>query len=187
MEDKMDGLAEAAKKARLLADRVLPGRPHHLTLNPHRKYVPSAEFWFTGESSRLQYMTNVSDADRGMLLTVPYFEIMDEPETANPVKAVVRGEAKKKMSIKDYKNRKKSVSPTDNDLSVKTDMRQGTATAAAAAKEGDRSEESRPKEANGEQAAKPLKPRPGDMNGDRYVEVLGWRSWLASRYEEGED
>lgn len=164
----MDGVAEVAKKACLVAERVLPGRPHHLTLNPNRKYPPPSGFWFTGTSSRLQYLTNLSDADRGMLLTVPFFEIMDEPETANPVKAVQRGEAKKKMSMKDYKAMKKSTSPTDNESSVKADAKQGAAAVANAPEERDRSQESRPKELNGHPITKPGKTRP-EQDTDRYV------------------
>ncbi|OIW27450.1 hypothetical protein CONLIGDRAFT_431206 [Coniochaeta ligniaria NRRL 30616] len=161
MEDKMDGVAEVAKKACLVAERVLPGRPHHLTLVPNRKYAPPSGFWFTGTSSRLQYLTNLSDADRGMLLTVPYFEIMNEPEAANPVKTVQKGEAKKKLSMKDYKARKKSTSPTDNDLSVKADMKQGDAAVdATAPNDKDKSRESRPKETNGHPVAKSEMARP---------------------------
>lgn len=167
----MDGVADVAEKARLVAERVLPGRPHHLTLNPNRKYAPPSGFWFTGTSSRLQYLTNLSDADRGMLLTVPFFEIMDEPETANPVKAVQRGEAKKKMSMKDYKARKKSTSPPENDPLVNTDVKQGAAADASAPKEKDKSQESRPKVTNGNPSSKPEKARP-EQNGDRYVEAL---------------
>lgn len=167
----MDGVADVAKRARLVAERVLPGRPHHLTLNPNRKYAPPAGFWFTGTSSRLQYLTNLSDADRGMLLTVPYFEIMDEPEVANPVKAVQKGEAKKKMSMKDYKARKKSASPTDNDLSVKVDMKEGPAADATAPKEKDTSRESRSEETNGHLVARSEAAR-SEQNGDRYVEAF---------------
>lgn len=166
----MDGVAEVAKKACLVAERVLPGRPHHLTLNPNRKYTPPSGFWFTGTSSRLQYLTNLSDADRGMLLTVPFFEIMDEPEAVNPVKAVQRGEAKKKLSMKDYKARKKSTSPTDNDLSAKVDTKQGAVNDTTASREKDQSRESRTKEMNGHghYVAKSEGPRP-EHNGDRYV------------------
>jgi len=165
----MDGVAEVAKKVRRVAERVLPGRPHHLTLNPNRKYAPPSGFWFTGQSSRLQYLTNLSDADRGMLLTVPFFEIMDEPETANPVKAVLQGEAKKKMSMKDYKARKKSLSPTDNDATAKADTKQAVPVDVSAAKEKDKSQEARPKETNGHPIVKPEKARP-ESNGERYVD-----------------
>lgn len=167
----MDGVAEVAKKACLVAERVLPGRPHHLTLNPNRKYAPPSGFWFTGTSSRLQYLTNLSDADRGMLLTVPFFEIMDEPETANPVKAVQRSEAKKKMSMKDYKARMKSTSPTDNDPPGKVEAKQSAAAVASAPEERGRSQKSRPKETNGHTIAKAGQVRP-DQNSDRYVGTL---------------
>ena len=168
----MDGVAEVAKKARLLAERVLPGRPHHLTLNPNRKYPTPPGFWFTGQSSRLQYLTNLSDADRGMLLTVPFFEIMDDPdEGSTPAKVAQKGEVKKKMSMKDYKARK--TSPTEGDLSVKADAKQGAAAPdASAPKEQDRgkSGESRAKETNGHPVAKsekaPEKARP-EQNGER--------------------
>ncbi|KAB5582779.1 hypothetical protein GE09DRAFT_282536 [Coniochaeta sp. 2T2.1] len=152
MEDKMDGVAEVAKKARLVAERVLPGRPHHLILNPNRKYPPPPGFWFTGQSSRLQYLTNLSDADRGMLLTVPFFEIMDEPDegTPAPAKVAQKGEVKKKMSMKDYRARK--TSPTEGDLSAKADAKQvAAATDASAPKEKEKrkSEDGRSKETNG--------------------------------------
>jgi hypothetical protein len=168
MKDKMDGVEEVAHKARLLAERVLPGRPHHLTLNPNRKYAPPPGFWFTGQSSRLQYLTNLSDADRGMLLTIPFFEIMDEPETSKTVKTIPGGEARKKMSMKDYKARKKSLSPMDNDTSIKAGARQGTTGDTTAPKEKERSQETRPKEINGHDSVNGEKGRL-EQNGDRYV------------------
>ena len=166
----MDGVAAAAKRACLVAEHILPQRPHHLTANPHRKYAPPSGFWFTGTSSRLQYLTNLSDADRGMLLTVPYFGIMDEPETANPVKAVKRGEARKKMSLKDYAAGKKPASPTDNGSSVKPDVKTDAGVDASASKAKEKDEDSRPKQTNGQANEKPEKAR-RDMNGDRYVET----------------
>ncbi|KAB5585793.1 hypothetical protein GE09DRAFT_38485 [Coniochaeta sp. 2T2.1] len=175
MEDKMDGVAEVDKKVRLLAERVLPGRPHHLTLNPNRKYPSPPGFWFTGQSSRLQYLTNLSDADRGMLLTVPFFEIMDEPDegTPAPAKVAQKGEAKKKMSMKDYKARK--TSPTEGEQLVKADAKQvAAATDASAPKENEKrkSEDGRSKETNGHPAVEaekaPEKARP-EQNGERYV------------------
>lgn len=112
METKKDGVAEAEEMVRTFSDKYLPPRPHHLTAFPESKYPPPEDFWFTGRSARLQYMTNLSEADRGFLVTLPYYEIIDEPEVAQPVKTLVRPEAKKKMSFKEYANRKtKSNSP----------------------------------------------------------------------------
>lgn len=164
----MEGVAAAAKKACAVAERILPGRPHHLTLNPHRKYAPPSGFWFTGTSSRLQYLTNLSDVDRGMLLTVPFFEIIDEPEPAKPVRTSKSGEPKKKMSFKDYKAGKKSASPTENNSPAKPDAKQGPVADARTSNEKEKVEETKPKETNGQTVAKPDKARP-ELNGERYA------------------
>lgn len=130
-EKGLSVLAKTEKEVRQLADKILPPHPHHLTAHMYRKYPVPDAFFFTGPSERLQYMTYFSDADRGFLTTVPSYEIMDSPEHAAPVKTVVRPEARKKMSIKDYQNRKKSNSPngtTGTDPSAGAQEKQGAGT-----------------------------------------------------------
>lgn len=128
MKGKMDGVA---RRAEGVAQRFLPERPHHLCIDAKRRFPNPTGFWYSGQSAGLQYMTYLSDADRGVLLTLPFFEIRDEPDTLKPPpNTAARGEAKKKMTFKDYQNRKKSNSPTDNDASsTKPDSQQAAATA----------------------------------------------------------
>jgi hypothetical protein len=175
MEDKMDGVAEAERKVRIVADKILPPRPHHLTVTPNRKYPPQDGFGFTGLSARLQYMTFLSEADRGLLMTVPYFEIMDEPEFAPPVKTVLRTEAKKKMSIKDYQNRKKSNSPTDatnNESSASADAKQGAVLDTNAVKE---KEQEKAKPITEQRLKEKTEPQPNAKTGASQTEQNGDR------------
>ncbi|EQB49189.1 hypothetical protein CGLO_11482 [Colletotrichum gloeosporioides Cg-14] len=112
----------AAKKVQLLAQRILPDRPHHLSITPDQRYrVPSdqSKVFEEFKYQRLQYMTLLSDADRGMLLTRPYYDMREEPP--NPIAAKesnVKMEKKTvtKLSLSDYKNKQKkaSASPTDS-------------------------------------------------------------------------
>lgn len=135
----MDG---AAKKVNLVAQRILPDRPHHLSLSPTRRYPVPNDFW--QHHSRLQYSTFLSDADRGVLLTRPYYDIREEPETAavNSTHATPRTEVKKpltKMSFKDYKNQKKTpLSPSENGIPGKADMKSSQSYGTKAGKEGTR-------------------------------------------------
>lgn len=110
-------MEEAADRIRSVVKNLLPERPHHLSLYPDRKYPVPPNFW--QHQSPLQYSTFISDADRGVLLTRPYFDICDEPEPeSTPVGAVRDGPKKtlNKMSFKDYKKQKEkaSTSPTKN-------------------------------------------------------------------------
>lgn len=119
----MDG---ARKKVRKLAQHFLPERPHHLALSPTERYPEPTTFW--QHNSRLQYSTYLSDADRGVLLTRPYYDIRQEPESAtasnnDSAHAGNRPEMKKavtKMSFKDYQNKQKklSESPPDSGASA---------------------------------------------------------------------
>ncbi|KAL2160333.1 hypothetical protein VTH06DRAFT_1506 [Thermothelomyces fergusii] len=124
----MDGAEENAHD---VAQQILPESPHHLSLSFDRRY-PRPDAWtFSGPSSSLQYMTYISAAQRGILTTRAAFEISDEaPPPPMPVKALSKGEPKKKLSLMDYQNRKKSASPVENGLSAKTESRtNGTVTA----------------------------------------------------------
>ncbi|CAI0649731.1 unnamed protein product [Colletotrichum noveboracense] len=125
----------AAKKVQLLAQRILPDRPHHLSITPDQRYrVPpdQSKVFEEFKYQRLQYMTLLSDADRGMLLTRPYYDMREEPP--NPIAAKesnVKMEKKTvtKLSLSDYKNKQKkaSASPTDSGT-PKTDASRREAT-----------------------------------------------------------
>ncbi|KAK0651361.1 hypothetical protein B0T16DRAFT_453837 [Cercophora newfieldiana] len=167
----MDG---AAKSIEIVAKRILPERPHHLSLSLDRKFPKPDGFWFTGASGPLQYLTFVSDADRGILIARPSYDICDGPESAPapmPVKVLAKGEVKKKLSIKDYQKKKNnSASPTDdNDLTAKTDARpNGAPVPAKAPKEEDRKEnvKSVEKQEMRQEGQRLEKPRP-ELNGER--------------------
>ncbi|KAK3683713.1 hypothetical protein B0T22DRAFT_257602 [Podospora appendiculata] len=165
MKGTMDGAAKSITK---VAQRILPDRPHHLSATVSSRYPEPSGFWFTNRSGPLQYMTYLSDAHRGVLMTRPSYDIYVETDSAPvpmPAKLLARGEVKK-MSIKDYQNRKKSVSPADNDLAVKTDARSNGANVSKAAKENGKTEEPRLKEKlERRQDSRPDRPRP-ELNGD---------------------
>lgn len=119
----------AAQRVHSLAQRILPDRPHHLALFSDRRYPVPPDFW--QHHSNLQYSTFLSDTDRGILFTRPYYEIREEPETLqrSPTAAVSKLEPKKnvtKMSFKDYQNSKKklSTSPPDSAPQPRQDAKQ---------------------------------------------------------------
>lgn len=127
MKATMDG---AAKNADRVAQRILPDRPHHLALSLERRY-PKPDGWgFVGASSPLQYMTYISDAERGILFTRAAFEICQEPPPPMPAKVLAKGEVKKKLSLMDYQNKKKSVSPAENEATGKAAEARTNGTAA---------------------------------------------------------
>lgn len=110
----------AAETIRYLTRNILPERPHQLAQSPDWKAVyddhpKRLEEW---DTRRLQYMTLVSEADRGVLFTRGYFDIRAEPPKPVPreVTALARGSAKK-YSLSDYAKKKTgaatSASPPD--------------------------------------------------------------------------
>ena len=109
-----------------MAQDLLPDRPHILTLSLDRRFPNPKGFWFTSSSSPLQYMTYLSAAQRGILLTRASYDMHDEPDNA-PVSMTLKPPAKdtvkKKLSAKDYLSRKKSDSPTENDVPSKASAR----------------------------------------------------------------
>jgi len=123
----MDG---AATQVDQLAQHLLPAQPHHLALSLTERYPPTTDFRRT--HSRLQYTTFVSGADRGVLLTRAYYEILEEPDTLapTPADAASRPDVKKavtKVSFKDYrqnKQKKVSESPPDTGPSASMDTKQ---------------------------------------------------------------
>ncbi|KAK0634771.1 hypothetical protein B0T17DRAFT_586480 [Bombardia bombarda] len=141
----MDGAAKSADK---VAKHLLPPQPHHLSLYIDQRFPEPKGFWFTGRSGPLQYLTYLSDADRGVLVTRPAFEIVEEQDITPvpmPTKVFAKGEMKK-LSIKDYQKRKKSISPADNDMSVKVEPGSNGAIDLKPQKENGRADETKPKE-----------------------------------------
>lgn len=107
----------AAKTINLLSQRVLPDEPHQLAYHPDWRYRPQddrypdkPEEW---HNTRLQYMTFLSDAERGVLLTRSYDDMREEPPkpVLKEVSTLAKGGEKKKLSLSDYKN-KKTAGPT---------------------------------------------------------------------------
>ncbi|OHW99851.1 hypothetical protein CSPAE12_01425 [Colletotrichum incanum] len=120
----------AAKKVQLLAQRILPDRPHHLSVSPDQRFrVPPdhSKLFEEFKHQRLQYMTLLSDADRGMLLTRPYYDMREEPPNPTAPKesnAKMEKKAVTKLSLSDYKNKQKKVSdsPPDSGTTPKPDI-----------------------------------------------------------------
>ncbi|KAG5922753.1 hypothetical protein E4U42_005355 [Claviceps africana] len=124
----------AAKTVEVLSKRILPEKPHHLSFSPTWRHRPHPEEDETAESrvakrrceewsiNRLQYLTLLSEADRGTLLTRSYYDMREEPaklpprEMSSLPKNIGTGE-KKKLSLSDYKSKKTalvaSASPSD--------------------------------------------------------------------------
>lgn len=103
----------AAETVRRLTRTILPERPHQLAASldwraAHEENPKRMEEW---DNRRLQYMTLLSDADRGVLFTRGYDDIRPEPPKPVPreVNALARGNAKK-LSLSDY-NKKKTSTP----------------------------------------------------------------------------
>lgn len=125
----MDGAAQEITK---LAQHILPQRPHHLAVSPTARYSVPSGLW--PNTSPLQYTTYVSEADRGILLTRPYYDIQLDPDedikvapssnnnrsktvpsadasssAGTPTAANSKGQVKKaitKLSFKDYQQSK---------------------------------------------------------------------------------
>jgi hypothetical protein len=117
----------AAKKVQLLTQRILPERPHHLSISHDKRYrVPSdddrhIEEW---QLRGLQYMTFLSEADRGVLITRPYYDMREEPAapptSSNNAQGKMEKKAVTKLSFLDYKKKNKtSSSPPDSGPAIK--------------------------------------------------------------------
>lgn len=166
----------SADRIRSVVKNLLPERPHHLSLYPDRKYPVPPNYWH--HQTPLQYSTFVSDADRGVLLTRPYFDICDEPDPspANSQFAVRTGPKKtlNKMSFKDYKKQKEKAptSPMENGVPRRLEDRKSHASAARMDKEGLRKELERSRESGSQRDPKAHDPR---VNGDseRYAHFYG--------------
>lgn len=110
-------MEEAVHWIKDLGKHHLPHRPHVLAARPDTRYRPSNRHLLEEqELVPLQFMTNTSDADRGILLTRAYFDIHEEPVAPknHATIAAARSDPNKsitKLSFKDYKNRKKESTP----------------------------------------------------------------------------
>ncbi|EEY19084.1 conserved hypothetical protein [Verticillium alfalfae VaMs.102] len=110
----------AATKVHNLAKSALPERPYHLAKSIDQRYrVPPDKLKLLEEEEvrALQYMTLLADVDRGLLLTRPYYDMREEPSNAHAAREpVVKTDRKvTKLSLSDYKNKQKRVSPSPPD------------------------------------------------------------------------
>ncbi|TQV97630.1 hypothetical protein V2A60_006627 [Cordyceps javanica] len=102
----------AAKTVELLTQRTLPDTPYYLSNHPDWRYRPRPDDHLRPEewhSTRLQYSTLLAEADRGVLLTRPDYDMREEPPkpVSRDVAALSKaGGEKKKLSLSDYKNKK---------------------------------------------------------------------------------
>lgn len=113
---------EAAKEIQSVAQHYLPDSPHRLALSHHSRFPEPEGWWFKGPSSGLQYATFISATTRGILTTRAHYDICEDLNQPQPTMATLSaaksGEPKKKMSLLDYHNRKKSSSPVENGTST---------------------------------------------------------------------
>lgn len=156
--------------------KLLPERPHHLALSLGRKYPVPPNFW--DHQSPLQYSTFLSDADRGLLLTRPYYDICDEPEAPLPTRqSTPLAGAKKtgnKMTLEVWKSKKVATSPTENGLLGKVDEKKQRAPAQGFERDASRKEQDKTRQAGTYRDSKGLDARGnGDM--ERCVRFCGCR------------
>ncbi|UKZ80527.1 hypothetical protein TrVFT333_008288 [Trichoderma virens FT-333] len=146
---------EAARKTiEVLSQRILPERPHHLAFHPEWRFRPSHgdsnsfEEW---HHPRLQYLTLLSEADRGVLFTKSDYDM--------------RGE-KKKLSLSDYKNKKtgatSSTSPPEPSIAKKKESERAGELSASTGATSDPKSASESKSAP--EARKMDKPRPRESD-----------------------
>lgn len=131
----------AAKSVELLSQRILPDEPHHLSYLPDWRYrTPHGKPARFDEwhNTRLQYLTFVSDADRGVLLTRPDYDMREEIPKPAPreVSALSKaGGEKKKLSLSDYKKKTTgaiSASPPEPAIAKRNEAERASPSAAAA-------------------------------------------------------
>lgn len=105
-------MEETVESIKSLAEHILPKQPYYLSLFPTRKYQVSQTDRLDEETIiPLQYSTLVGgEADRGVLLTRAYYSIQEEPNSSNaPAPTTLKvdpNKPRKKVSLKDYKNKK---------------------------------------------------------------------------------
>lgn len=142
----------AAKTVEELSKSILPDKPHQLSFVPDWRYRPPPdaddaesrgakrrfEEW---HNTRLQYLTFVSEADRGTVLTRSYYDMREEPAKLVPreVSALAKSGStgeKKKLSLSDYKNKKTGVasaSPPEPAIAKKKESERAASQAASPA------------------------------------------------------
>ncbi|KAH8166443.1 hypothetical protein CIB48_g1813 [Xylaria polymorpha] len=104
----------AATSIKSLAEHVLPKQPYYLSLSPTRRYRvhPDEKRLDEQDIRPLQYTTLVGgEADRGVLITRAYFTVREEPSASSnaPTPTALKvdpNKPRKKVSLKDYKNKK---------------------------------------------------------------------------------
>ncbi|POS73650.1 hypothetical protein DHEL01_v207957 [Diaporthe helianthi] len=145
--------------------KLLPERPHHLALSLGRKYPVPPNFW--DHQSPLQYSTFLSDADRGLLLTRPYYDICDEPEASLPTRQPTpQAGAKKagsKMTLEVWKSKKVATSPTENGVLGRAEDKKQRVSAHGPEKDASRREQGKVKQTGTQRDSKGPDPR---VNGD---------------------
>lgn len=150
--------------------KLLPERPHHLALSLGRKYPVPPNFW--DHQSPLQYSTFLSDADRGLLLTRPYYDICDEPEAPLPTRqSTPQAGSKKagsKMTLEVWKSKKVATSPTENGVSGRVEDKKHRVSAHGSEKDVSRREQDKVKQAATQRDSKGPDPR-GNGDAERYV------------------
>ena len=174
----------AAKTIQLLTQRILPEHPHHLSYFADWRYrhhpVDDRKRIEEWNHPRMQYLTLVSEADRGVLLTRSDYDMREEPPKPVPkgVSALASkpGE-KKKLSFSDYKNKKSagavSTSPPEPSIQRKDNERTsnplpaasspapaGSSYSARSSSEVRRGDASRPRETGSPHDGKQSLPRP---------------------------
>lgn len=163
---------EAARKSiEVLSQRILPERPHHLAFHPEWRFRPSHgdgnsfEEW---HHPRLQYLTLLSEADRGVLFTKSDYDMREEPAKPLPreVNALAKGGEKKKLSLSDYKNKKtgatSSTSPPEPSIAKKKESERAGELSANTGATSDPRSASESKSAS--EARKMDRPRPRDSD-----------------------
>lgn len=167
----------AAKQVKLLSQRILPDRPHHLSVSPDIRYKVSPDARAPEEHihRRLQYMTFISDSDRGVLFTRPYYDMREEPPTPSVTEtpASTRSDKKPamKMSLSDYKNKVKQKSQSPLPASGTRPKKPEETTPRSTQERKDDGQQSEMRKKDISQSAKELR-RPGSRDplfNDRYV------------------
>lgn len=142
----------AAKTVEVLSKRILPEKPHHLSFSTTWRFRPPPEDdaaesrgakrrFEEWHNTRLQYLTLLSEADRGILFTRPHYDMREEPVKPVPreVSALSKGAGtgeKKKLSLSDYKNKKTgaviSTSPPEPAIAKKKESERAAAASGSA-------------------------------------------------------
>ena len=118
----------AAQRIKLLSQRLLPEDPHYLSLSIDQRYRvrPDGDRYFEEcHNTRLQWFTLISEGDRGVAFTRPYYDMREDPPGAaaagaNATAPTAAAEKKNvtKLSLSDYKNKlKKSSSHSPDEAS----------------------------------------------------------------------